>query len=149
MNTYLELWAADTTVLGEQLGVRCLAQGSHLSRGQFLPEPRFDPTISGYKSDAPSIRADDCPFSLLCGLEAEQCASRAQNDALEAKRSHGMQVVTRCCFKSIILRTRCALRRSVLEPFLFQYSCAMKDNDSLFGFVLSIICCCLITVLYI
>ncbi len=23
-----------------QLGVRCLAQGSHLSRGQFLPEPR-------------------------------------------------------------------------------------------------------------
>ncbi len=40
----------------EQLGVRCLAQGSHLSRGQFLPEPRFEPTTSGYKSDALSIR---------------------------------------------------------------------------------------------
>ncbi len=26
---------------GEQLGVRCLAQGSHFSRGKFLPEPRF------------------------------------------------------------------------------------------------------------
>ncbi len=37
---------------GEQLGVRCLAQGSHLSRGQFLPEPRFEPTNLGYKSDA-------------------------------------------------------------------------------------------------
>ncbi len=31
--------------------------GSHLSRGQFLPEPRFEPTTSGYKSDALSIRA--------------------------------------------------------------------------------------------
>ncbi len=41
----------------EQLEVRCLAQGSHLSRGQFLPEPRFEPTTSGYKSDALSIRA--------------------------------------------------------------------------------------------
>ncbi len=37
---------------GEQLGVRCLAQASHLSRGQFLPEPRFEPTTSGYKSNA-------------------------------------------------------------------------------------------------
>ncbi len=35
---------------GEQSGVRCLAQGSHLSRGQFLPEPRFEPITSGYKS---------------------------------------------------------------------------------------------------
>ncbi len=35
----------------EKLGVRCLAQGSHLSRGQFLPEPRFEPTTSGYKSN--------------------------------------------------------------------------------------------------
>ncbi len=42
---------------GEQLGVRCLAQGSDLSRGQFLPEPSFEPTTSGYKSNALSIRA--------------------------------------------------------------------------------------------
>ncbi len=41
--------------------VRCLAQGSHLSRGQFLPEPRFEPTTSGYKSDALSIRATTAP----------------------------------------------------------------------------------------
>ncbi len=41
---------------GEQLGVRCLAQGSHLSHGQFLPEPRFKPTTSGYKSNALFIR---------------------------------------------------------------------------------------------
>ncbi len=34
----------------------CLAQGSHLSRGQFLPEPRFKPTTSDYKSNALSIR---------------------------------------------------------------------------------------------
>ncbi len=39
--THLEQWAADAAAPGEQLGVRCLAQGSHLSRGQFLPEPRF------------------------------------------------------------------------------------------------------------
>ncbi len=32
----------------EQLGVRCLAQGSHLSRGHFLPEPGFEPTTLGY-----------------------------------------------------------------------------------------------------
>ncbi len=30
---YLEQWAANTAAPGEQLGVRCLAQGSHLSRG--------------------------------------------------------------------------------------------------------------------
>ncbi len=35
---------------------RCLAQGSHLSRGQLLPEPRFEPTTSGYKSNTLSIR---------------------------------------------------------------------------------------------
>ncbi len=29
----MEQWAADTAAPGEQLGVRCLAQGSHLSRG--------------------------------------------------------------------------------------------------------------------
>jgi len=50
-HTHLEQWAS-----GEQLGVRCLAQGSHLSRGQFLPEPRFEPTTSGYKSNDISIR---------------------------------------------------------------------------------------------
>ncbi len=55
--THLEQWAADSAAPGEQLGVWCLAQGSHLSRGQYLPELRFEPTTSGYKSDALSIRA--------------------------------------------------------------------------------------------
>ncbi len=50
--THLEQWAADTAALGEQLGVQCFAQGSHLSRGQFLPEPRYEPTTSDYKSNA-------------------------------------------------------------------------------------------------
>ncbi len=36
--------------------IQCLAQGSHLSRGQFLPEPRFEPTTSCYKSNALSTR---------------------------------------------------------------------------------------------
>ncbi len=39
-HTHLEQWAVNAAASGEQLGVRCLAQGSHLSRGQFLPEPR-------------------------------------------------------------------------------------------------------------
>ncbi len=56
-HTHLEQWAADTAAPGEQLGVRCLAQGSHLSRGQFLSEPRFEPT----KYNALSIRATTAP----------------------------------------------------------------------------------------
>ncbi len=59
--SHLEQWPADTAAPGEQLGVRCLAQGSHLSLGQFLPEPRFEPTTSGYKSDILSIRAPTAP----------------------------------------------------------------------------------------
>ncbi len=59
--THLEQWAADTAASREQLGVRCLAQGSHLRRGQFLPELRFESTTSGYMSDALSIRATTAP----------------------------------------------------------------------------------------
>ncbi len=33
VNTHPEQWSANAVALGEQLGVRCLAQGSHLSRG--------------------------------------------------------------------------------------------------------------------
>ncbi len=33
VNTHLEQWAAHIAAPGEQLGDRCLAQGSHLSRG--------------------------------------------------------------------------------------------------------------------
>ncbi len=33
VNTHPEQWAANAVAPGEQLGVRCLAQGSHLSRG--------------------------------------------------------------------------------------------------------------------
>ncbi len=47
-HTHLEQWAADIAAPGEQLGVWCHAQGSHLSRGHFLPEPGFKPTTLGY-----------------------------------------------------------------------------------------------------
>ncbi len=33
VNTHPEQWAANAAAPGEQLGVRCFAQGSHLSRG--------------------------------------------------------------------------------------------------------------------
>ncbi len=56
MLTHLEQWAANAAAPGEQLGVRFLAKGSHLSRRQFLLEPRFKPTTLGYKSHALSIR---------------------------------------------------------------------------------------------
>ncbi len=70
MHTHLEQWTADTAAPGEQLGVRCLAQGSHLSRGLFLPEPRFEPTTSGYKSDALSIGATTAhKMSTVVGLK--------------------------------------------------------------------------------
>ncbi len=61
-NPSLEQWAADAAAPGEQLGVLCLAQESHLSLGQFLPEPRFEPTTSDYKSNALSIRATTAPY---------------------------------------------------------------------------------------
>ncbi len=48
-------WSSDIVVSRDQLGVRCLAQGSHLSCGHFLPEPGFEPTTSGFKSNALSI----------------------------------------------------------------------------------------------
>ncbi len=51
-------------------GVRCLDQVSHLSRGQFLPELRFEPTTSGYKSDARSIRPRLPPRKVLLDLSA-------------------------------------------------------------------------------
>ncbi len=59
MHTHSEQWAADTAVPGEQLGVRCLAQGFHLSRGP------FEPTTSGYKSDALSIRATTAQVTFI------------------------------------------------------------------------------------
>ncbi len=49
-------------------GTWCLVQGSHLSLGQFLPEPRFKTTTSGYKSDALCIRATTAP---QCELKDE------------------------------------------------------------------------------
>ncbi len=62
MHTDLEQWAADAA---EHLGVRCLAQGSHLNCGQFLLEPRFEPTTSGYKSNALSIRPPQPLISMV------------------------------------------------------------------------------------
>ncbi len=63
-HTHLEQWAADIAMPREQLGVRCLAQGSHLSRGQFLPEPRFEPITSGNKSNALST-SPRLPISII------------------------------------------------------------------------------------
>ncbi len=61
VNIHLEQWAANAAAPGEQLGVRCLAQGSHLSRGieggestgyhsthlQSLLDLRLEPTTFG------------------------------------------------------------------------------------------------------
>ncbi len=70
-HTHPEQWAANAAAPGEQLGVRCLAQGSHLSRGieggreRWLFTPPTDnscrtwdsnPQPSCYKSDSLTIR---------------------------------------------------------------------------------------------
>ncbi len=81
MHTHLEQWAADTAAPREQLGVRSLAQGSHHSRGQFLPEPRFEPTTSGYKSDALFIRATTAPSS-NCGSHVARLLSKRRTICL-------------------------------------------------------------------
>ncbi len=46
MRSEVEQWATDIAAPREQ--VRCLAQGSHLSRAHFLPEPGFETTTLGY-----------------------------------------------------------------------------------------------------
>ncbi len=85
-------WSSGAANAAAQLGVRCLAQGSHLSRGQFLPEPRFKPTTSCYKSDALSIRPW-LPHLLWSGnyklttsknihLSIYQCPPNIPNDTL-------------------------------------------------------------------
>ncbi len=51
VNTHLEQWAANAAAPGEQLGVRCLAQGSHLSRGIEGGES------AGYSLPSPTIPA--------------------------------------------------------------------------------------------
>ncbi len=86
MQTHLEQWAADAAAPGEQLEVQCLVQGSHLSLGQFLPEPRFEPTTSGYKSDALSIRA----------MTAPQCELKDEiHPTLQIKR-HNKYIYLKC-----------------------------------------------------
>ncbi len=76
VNIHLEQWAANAAVPREQLGVQCLAQGSHLARGieggrnrwiftssTYNPCRTWDsnPRPSGYKSDSLSLRPQ-----LLC-----------------------------------------------------------------------------------
>ncbi len=51
VNIHLEQWAANAAAPGEQLGVRCLAQGSHLSRGIESGES------AGYSLPPPTIPA--------------------------------------------------------------------------------------------
>ncbi len=46
----------------------------HLCRGHFLPEPRFEPTTSGYKSNALSIRPRLPPLLLLFSGKTDQAA---------------------------------------------------------------------------
>ncbi len=59
-HTHTHTWSSGQP--GEQSGVRCLAQGSHLSRGQLLPEPRFEPTTSVTSATLYPL-GHDCPTS--------------------------------------------------------------------------------------
>ncbi len=49
-------WNSGLQRPGSSRGFSALLKGLTSSRGLFLPEPRFKPTTSGYKSDALSIR---------------------------------------------------------------------------------------------
>ncbi len=78
-HTHTHTWSSGGSS-GEQSGVRCLAQGSHLSLGQFLPELRFEPTTSGYKSNALSIRPrlplkkpSDCVVAQCFSAVCQRC----------------------------------------------------------------------------
>ncbi len=62
MHTHLEQWAVNAAAPREQLGVRCLAQGSHHSRGKFLPEPKFEHTNLGLQ--VRHSTSHDCPLTL-------------------------------------------------------------------------------------
>ncbi len=58
-HTHLEQWAVDAAAPGSSRGFGALLKC--LSRVQYLPEPRFEPITSGYKSDALSTRATTAP----------------------------------------------------------------------------------------
>ncbi len=71
---------------GAVFGVWCLAQGCHLSRGWFLPELRFEPTTSGYKSNALSIRPRlPCTISRL-------------NSKFQISNKIWNELTNECCF---------------------------------------------------
>ncbi len=50
------------------------ALGSHLSCGHFLPEPGFEPTTLGFKSNALSIRPRLLRHCLVYGLASQTLA---------------------------------------------------------------------------
>ncbi len=114
--THLEQWAADAAAPGEQLGVRCLAQGSHLSRGQFLL--RFEPTTSGYKSDALSIRPRLSPRS-----SKSYCHSVIRFTKLSAKTQ------THKCFNPVLCgytNTYILFSQELLSRYCFSHAIDMR-----------------------
>ncbi len=76
VNTHPEQWAANAAALGEQLGVRCLDQGSHLSRdiesgesaGHSLPPPTIPAGLETWTrnlwvtSPTLNLLGHDCPW---------------------------------------------------------------------------------------
>ncbi len=62
---------------GEQLGVRCLAQGSHLSHGHFLPEPGFEPTTLGYLGFQVQCSIHYATTAIFAVIEIKQKTARS------------------------------------------------------------------------
>ncbi len=96
MNTHPEQWAANAAAPGEQLGVRCLAQGSHLSRGieggeralyiHSNPQPRVtSPTLYPL--------GHDCPLWYILRVKHESLLSEP--------KSHNF--ILPCCIFNVLL----------------------------------------------
>ncbi len=91
VNIHLEQWAANAAAPGEQLGVRCLAQGSHLSRGieggesagYSLPPPTIpagpDTRTHDLRVTSPTLYplGHDCPSNTPIPPRQFQCWFRA------------------------------------------------------------------------
>ncbi len=127
MHTHLEQWAVDTAAPGEQLGVQYLTRGSHLSRGQFLPEPRCEPTTSGYKFDALSIRATtatteiipDCLYQIIIPDCSHSIVSNKSSKILSTLFLLKKKIL---CYGQRTSGDRCLWFHSLVQIQLLQYS---------------------------
>ncbi len=99
VNIHLEQWAANVEAPGEQLGVRCLAQGSHLSRG-----------IEGEESAGYSLWLESCRLlktnfihtSVWVNISFKASWTSWKRTSARAKQTSGIQSVPETVWQYVL-----------------------------------------------